>query len=152
MIALETCAADDARLAPLLQEYLREWSALVSVPVGADGSFVYEQLADVDRVLIFNASELVGFAFTSRDDDARMHVEEFFIAPHARMRGLGVSAVRALFACAPGATWTWTVRSENPNGFAFWRRACPDAVLTSELGGDGNPRTRFTLAAGTTSR
>jgi predicted acetyltransferase len=143
-VALESCAANDARLQPLLQEYLREWSTRLAVPVNAHGVFVYERLDSVDRVLILVDSAPVGFAFTTRDDRAQMHVEEFFIAPHARHRGLGVRATHALFACAPRATWTWTVRPENPDGLAFWRRACPSAVTSSEMGGDGIVRTRFT--------
>jgi predicted acetyltransferase len=143
-VALEACAADDARLTPLLDEYLREWSALVVVPV-VDGRFVYEGLGTVDRVLFIVDGDVIGFAFTTRDEDARMHVEEMFIVPRVRRSGAGTRAVRALFATGTGAVWTFTVRSENPNGLAFWRRACPGAVETWEPGGDGVVRTRFTV-------
>lgn len=144
-VMLENCARDDVRLRPLLQEYLREWSALLPVPIAADGSFVYRELDEVDRLLLLVDAAALGFAFTSCDERGWMHVEEIFIAPPARRSGWGVRALQALFACAPDATWTWTVRPENPKGLVFWQRACRRATTTSEVGGDGITRTRFTL-------
>jgi predicted acetyltransferase len=150
VIELVSVTVDDRRLDELLQEYMREWSALIAVPRAADGRFVYHELPayrdtraraawlfveDGDHARPF------GFALARCDDGGRWHVEEHFVIPAARRRGLGARTARALFATRPGA-WTLTVRPENPAALAFWRAVAPDADEAVELGDDGVARTR----------
>lgn len=151
MVELEAVAIDDARLQRLLQLYMHEWSALISLPIGEDGLYVYDDVPlyrqDASRgvYLLVDAGERrvpVGFALTMRDDGGRRHVEDFFVIAGARRRGVGTTAAERLFALAPGP-WTLTVRPENPRALVFWRAAVRDAVETLEPGDDGITRTRF---------
>lgn len=151
------CAVDDARLDALLQSYMREWATLISVPVGDDGRYHYTALDGVDAVLLIQTPELpavvdevvgevIGFALTKSDARAIVHMQEFYVVDDARRRGVGARAARALVARTT-ATWTWTVRPENPGALAFWRRAFPNATESVEhdVTKDNIARARFTL-------
>ena len=132
-----------------MQVYLHEWSAKVSVSIGADGLFVYPHRAawrddaDHDAVLFF-ASELpVGFALARCEAPGTWLVDEMFIVAGERRKGCGAEAFDALTARHPGR-WTLTVRPEVPEALAFWRSVVGEAP-TEELGADGLLRHRFTF-------
>ncbi|HTM19151.1 MAG TPA: GNAT family N-acetyltransferase [Kofleriaceae bacterium] len=152
MVVLEQVDVDDVRFARLLQLYLHEWSAVVSVPIDEQARFDYEELPlyrdhEARAIqLVLGASDRlpVGFAMISRDDAGCRHVEEFFVIAGARRQGLGARAAAALFAAGAGR-WTLTVRPENPGGLAFWRRVVPGADERVEPGDDGVARTRLTF-------
>ncbi|WP_441290210.1 GNAT family N-acetyltransferase [Sorangium sp. KYC3313] len=150
-VALERVGTDDVRLQRLLQLYLYEWSARVSVPIGPDALYTYPKLAPLDAHLIVNvdAGVPVGFALTYRDDRGAQHVEEMFVIAGARRSGVGRRAMHQLFAAHPGP-WTLTVRHENPEGLGFWRRTTAEFESISvdereECGADGIVRTRFSF-------
>ena len=143
---------DDARLGRLLQLYIHEWSAKLPVPIGADALFAYPGLAAYrdrasHRAFLFIERVPLGFALIERDETGAWNVEEFFVLVGARKRGVGAAAARRIFAELPGR-WTFTVRPENPEGLAFWRRAVPGAEERVEVGGDGVARSRFSFVAG----
>jgi predicted acetyltransferase len=143
---------DDARLGRLLQLYIHEWSAKLPVPIGADALFAYPGLAAYrdrasHRAFLFVDQVPLGFALVVRDEAGAWEVEEFFVVAGARRRGLGAAAARRVFAEFPGP-WTFTVRPENPEGLAFWRRTLGSAQERVEVGGDGVARTRFSFVAG----
>ena len=153
LIELVPVDADDERLARLLQLYIHEWSELVPVEIGLDARFRYDKLPRYrDReshmaLLIVEpiAGRPLGFALAMRDDQQRWHVEEFFVIAGARGRRIGAIAAQALFARHPGP-WTLTVREENPDALAFWRRVMLGAEERIEPGADGVTRTRLSLA------
>jgi len=144
---------DDARLGRLLQLYIHEWSGRLPVPIGADALYAYPGLAayrdrEAHRAFLFFVDNVpLGFALVLRDDAGRWNVEEFFVIAGARKRGVGAAAARRIFVALSGP-WTFTVRPENPEGLAFWRRAVPGADERVELGDDGVARTRFSFVAG----
>lgn len=149
MVTLVRVEHDDLRLARLMQLYMHEWSALLPVPMGTDGIFVYEDApAPADRdahgayVFLDDARVPLGFALLRRDADGCTHVEELFVLAGARKRGVGKRACALLFATRPGP-WTLTVRPESPAALAFWRRVLPGAKERVELGDDGVARTRL---------
>jgi len=143
---------DDARLGRLLQLYIHEWSGRLPVPIGADALFAYPGLAahrdrEAHRAYLFVDGVPLGFALIVRDEAGRWNVEELFVVAGARKRGVGAAAARRIFAALPGR-WTFTVRPENPEGLAFWRRVVPGADQRVEVGADGVARTRFSFVAG----
>jgi predicted acetyltransferase len=152
-VTLVAVDADDARLDRLLQLYMAEWTALLPRPIGADARFAYPGLAAYrDRArhaayLFVEAGLPAGFALVACDAAGAWHVQELFVLPGLRGRGVGLAAARALLATR-AATWTWTVRPENPAALAFWRRLAPDAEVAIEVGADGVARTRFTRPSG----
>lgn len=143
---------DDARLGRLLQLYIHEWSAKLPVPIGADALFAYPGLAaygdrEAHRAFLFVDGAPLGFALLARDESGAWSVAEYFVVAGARKRGIGAAAARRIFAELPGP-WTFTVRPENPEGLAFWRRIVPGAAERVEVGADGLARTRFSFVAG----
>jgi predicted acetyltransferase len=153
MVSLLEVHGDDPRLAQLLQRYLREWSAVLQVPVSQDGLLDYPELplyhgSGQHAAFLFIDGEPIGFAFAAQDPGGRWHVEDFFIVAEVRRGGVGTRAARALFAARPG-TWTLTVRPENPGGLAFWKRVLPHAEAVEEPGDDGVTRTRFSWTSDT---
>jgi predicted acetyltransferase len=140
----------DERLAELLQDYMREWSHMIEVPVGDDGRFVFHHELPAGSMAFLFAEGYcggtVGFVIVAPYGDGSWSVEEFFVIPQARRRGVGVMAARTVFAWHAGR-WTLTIRPENPGALGFWRRAMPEAVEREEPGEDGIVRTRMTLAA-----
>ncbi|WP_437721834.1 GNAT family N-acetyltransferase [Sorangium sp. So ce861] len=150
-VALERVSANDVRLQRLLQLYLHEWSARVRVPIGPDALYTYPKLAPLDAYLFLDidAGVPVGFALTYLDDRGTQHVEEMFVIAGARRSGVGRGAMQQLFAVHPGP-WTLTVRPENPEGLAFWRRTTAEFESIAidereERGADGIVRTRFSF-------
>lgn len=155
MVTLEKIPAGDARLGHLLQLYIHEWSGKIVVPIGDDGLFVYEDRERFDdpaagaAFLIFGGPEgrtPVGFALASRAADV-WSVEELFVIAGARRHRVGLSAARQLFATQPGR-WTLTVRPENPEGLAFWRKVAAIEDERVEVGKDGIARTRLSYRIG----
>ena len=136
--------AADARLGRLLQLYMYEWTALLPRPLGADALYSYEGVERCAAYLFMDGATPVGFGLIAPAGDG-WEVEELFVVVAARRRGVGAAAARALFATRPGR-WTFTVRPENPDGLAFWRRVVPDADERVEVGNDGVTRTRFSFA------
>lgn len=151
-VALERVGTNDVRLQRLLQLYLHEWSARVRVPIGPDALYTYPpKLAPLsaDLFLDIDAGVPVGFALTYRDERGAQHVEEMFVIAGARRSGVGRGAVLQIFAARPGP-WTLTVRPENPEGLAFWRRTTAELESISvdereERGADGIVRTRLSF-------
>jgi len=139
----------DPRIEAMLQEYMREWSALLPMKPGPDGAFAYPHrhryVDDDHEAVIFVEDERpVGFALARRVPGA-WQVQEFFVSPAERRRGVGARALTQLCARHPGP-WTLTVRPENPAALAFWRRVLGRAP-TEERGGDGVLRRRFLFQA-----
>jgi predicted acetyltransferase len=148
---LERVPATDARLARLLQLYVHEWSARLPIWPGEDGLFRYEELRDWqdehahEAWLVIDGERRVpaGFALLWRDASACWQVKEMFVIASARRHRVGQRVAHALFARHPGR-WTLTVRPENPDALAFWRRTVPaSAIEAREPGADGVVRTRF---------
>jgi predicted acetyltransferase len=151
-VALVRVDADDVRLGRLLQLYIHEWSGLITVTIGADALYAYDDLK-----LYRDREGRAAYLFVGRPDPAPLgfglvirepgcwSVEDFFVLAGARRRGSGMDAARALFATRPG-TWTFTVREENPGARSFWRRVAPGAAEKVAVGEDGVSRTRFTFA------
>ncbi|UJR80183.1 hypothetical protein [Sandaracinus amylolyticus] len=149
-LAIEPVATDDVRLRRLLQLYIHEWSARVPVPIGPDALYAYPGLSELDAWLFVRGAP-IGFALTRVDEHGVQHVKEMFVIAGARRGGLGGRAMHAIFAARPGR-WTLTVRPENPDGLAFWRRTVVDlehVIEEEETGRDGIVRTRisFVVAA-----
>jgi len=124
---------------------MREWSALLPMKPGPDGAFVYPHAHryvddDHEAALFVEAERVVGFALVRRTADV-WQVQELFVAPPERRRGVGARALAALCARHPGP-WTLTVRPENPAALAFWRRAIGEEPV-EERGDDGVVRQRF---------
>ncbi|MGK4002697.1 GNAT family N-acetyltransferase [Sorangium sp. So ce1036] len=121
------------------------------MPIGPDALYTYPKLAPLSACLFLDidAGAPAGFALTCRDDRGTQHVEEMFVIAGARRSGAGRGAMRQLFAEYPGP-WTLTVRPENPEGLAFWRRTTAEFERISvdepeERGADGIVRTRFSF-------
>jgi predicted acetyltransferase len=158
-IALEQVHGGDARLGRLVQLYLHDWSAMIPLPIDADGSFPHDELplygAEGGRVAFLLHDEErgapVGFALLLLDAAGCWHVEDFFVVAGLRRRGVGTAAARALFATRPGR-WSLTVRPENPSALAFWSRVVPGARRTLEIGRDGVTRTRLSFETTPTRR
>jgi predicted acetyltransferase len=122
-------------LADLLQFYIEEFSAFVTVPVGVDGRFVYKNLplywteAGRHPFLIRVGTEWAGFVFvkkgsevsgpeTSRDDNC-WDMAEFFVLDKHRRRGLGSNVAHAVWRAFPGR-WEVRVMEWHKAAHAFW--------------------------------
>jgi predicted acetyltransferase len=129
-----------------LQLYMHEWSAKLPLAIGSDGLFTYPHAGNYvddehEAVLFLDDDRLVGFALVRRIENDAWQVQEMFVLASERRRGAGLAAFEALTARHPGP-WTLTVRRENPEALAFWRRAIADAP-EQEHGSDGVLRWRF---------
>jgi predicted acetyltransferase len=130
-------------LADLLQLYIEEFSAFVSVPVGVDGRFVYKKLplywTDRDRhpFLIRVGKEWAGFVFVKQGseissaentrDQACWDMAEFFILDRFRRRGLGSNVAHAVWRAFPGR-WEVRVMEWHKAAHAFWSEAIASFV------------------------
>jgi predicted acetyltransferase len=147
MVTLVEVDAGDARLGRLLQLYMHEWSGKIPVAIGPDALFTYRELERFGSpaaglaVLFLAEGVPVGFALALPHGDA-WSVEELFVIAGARRKGVGLAAARGLFAMRPGR-WTLTVRPENPEALAFWRKVGVVEDERVEVGDDGVARTRL---------
>jgi predicted acetyltransferase len=116
----------------MMQDYLREFSALTEVKQNPDGSFHYPYLeyywTDPARLpfLIRSAGAIVGFALIRNEMDPVngqpiSQVAEFFVIPAQRRTGLGQAAATKLWDMFPGI-WTVDVLKNNTGAYAFWLR------------------------------
>ncbi len=116
----------------LMQDYLREFSALTEVEKNPDGSYRYPYLdyywADPARLpfLIRQKSEIVGFAFVRNEMDPvngqpLSQIAEFFVLPGQRRTGIGQATAKKLWDMFPGI-WTVDVLKNNTGAYAFWLR------------------------------
>lgn len=133
-------------LADLLQLYIEEFSAFVSVPVGVDGRFVYKSLPSYwtepgrHPFLIRVGKEWGGFVFVKQGSeissseiahdiahDIAHHKDcwdmaEFFVLDKYRRRGLGSNVAHAVWRAFPGR-WEVRVMEWHKAAHAFWSEA-----------------------------
>ena len=106
------------------------------------------------HVLLFRLGrEVIGFAMVGLRPARWMSprtdacVSEFFVAPHARRRGVGEAAARRIFERFPGR-WEILEVPGNAPAIAFWRRVVGRYTRGrfEELVAHGGPAQRFTSA------
>jgi predicted acetyltransferase len=120
-------------LEDLLQLYIEEFSAFVSVPVGVDGRFVYKNLASYwtepgrHPFLIRVGKDWGGFVFVKQESETSNDKEcwdmaEFFVLDRYRRRGLGSNVAQAVWRAFPGR-WEVRVMEWHKAAHAFWSEA-----------------------------
>ncbi len=121
-------------LADLLQLYIEEFSAFVTVPVGLDGRFVYKNLpsylTEPAVILFSSASARNGPALSlstrfrslrpqsSREENC-WDMAEFFVLDKYRRRGLGSNVAHAVWRAFPGR-WEVRVMEWHKAAHVFW--------------------------------
>lgn len=129
-------------LTDLLQLYIEEFSAFVSVPVGVDGRFIYKNLPSYwiepgrHPFLIRVGKEWAGFVLVKQGSDiasseiahdiahdkACWDMAEFFVLDKYRRRGLGSNVAQAVWRAFPGR-WEVRVMEWHKAAHAFWSEA-----------------------------
>jgi predicted acetyltransferase len=113
----------------LLDSYLRELSAHRDTSAGARDAVGYRHLpyywleADRFPFTLRSNGQVAGFALLRRVARAGtpvMHLAEFYVSPAFRRRGIGRTAVTALWDRYPGP-WELQVHVGNAPARAFWR-------------------------------
>jgi predicted acetyltransferase len=133
-VTLELATPDSAPIVGnLLQLYLHDLSEVFSIPLGADGRFQYDRLAQYWSeprthmpFLIRCAGSLAGFALVTHrspasNDPQDLDVAEFFILRSSRRSGVGQHAAFLLWNRVPGK-WVVRVSEENHAAGDFWER------------------------------
>ncbi|SDH83701.1 GNAT family N-acetyltransferase [Pseudomonas panipatensis] len=113
-------------LTAMLPDYLRELGVGVS-----DYPYLALYWVEADRYpyLLLADGRVAGFALVRNLDlPERFEMAEFYVIPALRRRGVGRSAVRALFARHPGE-WALSVLASNPRALAFWLSLVPRGTL-----------------------
>lgn len=133
MVSLDPATQDErGTLRNLMQLYVYDWSALLSLDVGDDGRFadyaldVYWTEAWRHPFLVRVDGKVAGFALVS--ERSRLtgaagvtDMAEFFVLRRYRRSGVGFAAACAAFDRFKGP-WEVRQRRDNVDATAFWRR------------------------------
>src|SRR5207237_1087260 len=126
---------DKPALWGLLQDYLRELSAIDGTKPGRSGEFDYRYFdrywIEPDRVplALLHAGDRIGFALVRLGQPNEM--AEFYVQPAHRRRGIGRAFARECFRRFPGR-WRVHQMPRNSSGTAFWRATIPFAFEETE--------------------
>ncbi|MDN7673087.1 hypothetical protein QZM22_11290 [Burkholderia oklahomensis] len=118
-------AADRPLVRSMLRRYLSELGQYDEVSSDYPYFDLYWQPGEARWPYLLDAGPArIGFAFVRAPDepDIDYAIAEFFILPHARGRGRGIAAARALWRAHPGR-WEVSVMRRNAPAHRFWPRA-----------------------------
>jgi predicted acetyltransferase len=125
-------AADQQRLANLMELYIHDFSEILGLTPGDDGRFGYPLAPYWNEAgrfpfLIRADARLAGFALVSvgsqvTGDPKVFDVAEFFVVRGLRRQHVGLAAALRVFASFAG-TWEVRVIEQNVGALVFWERA-----------------------------
>ncbi len=126
-------SSDEPALADLFQLYAREFSRFHQVEFGADGRFVYRDLAKYwleagkHPFLIQIGGDTAGLVLVQHirsvtSDDLVWEIAEFFVLGDYRRRGVGMETAHRVWKRFPGM-WQLRVLEANDGAVHFWDQA-----------------------------
>ncbi|WP_329131807.1 GNAT family N-acetyltransferase [Streptomyces sp. NBC_01476] len=126
-------AADRGACERLWLMFRHDMSAFTGELPAPDGTFRSERLAAAfgeegwAPYLFTSEEQPVGFAFVRGLDGPKRVLNSFFVVHGVRRGGVGLRAVRAVFAAHPGP-WEVAFQDVNVGAVAFWRRVATEVA------------------------